>query len=42
MQLVSKDMFPSITGTTADGEMVTLPGDANGSWVVLLFYRGHW
>lgn len=41
-QVVSKDRFPTITGATVDGETVTLPCDADGSWAVLLFYRGHW
>ena len=42
MQVVSRDRFPTITGTTADGETATLPEDVQGSWAVLLFYRGHW
>ena len=41
-QVVPKDPFPTITGTAADGETVTLPDDTDGSWSVLLFYRGHW
>jgi peroxiredoxin len=42
MQVVSNDRFPTITGTSADGDTITLPEDADGSWSVLLFYRGHW
>ena len=41
-QIVSNDPFPTVTGTTTDGNTVTLPDDADGSWSVLLFYRGHW
>ncbi len=41
-RLFTNDPFPTITGTTVDGKTVTLPDDADGSWSVLLFYRGHW
>ncbi len=41
-QIVPTDPFPTITGTAPDGETVTLPDDTDGSWSVLLFYRGHW
>ncbi|GMR12537.1 MAG: hypothetical protein BMS9Abin29_0727 [Gemmatimonadota bacterium] len=41
-QIMTKDRFPTITGTTTDGETVTLPHDVDGAWSVLLFYRGHW
>lgn len=42
MQLVPKDLFPTVSGVATDGEWVTLPDAASGSWAVLLFYRGHW
>lgn len=42
IQIVPKDRFPTITGTDTGGGTVTLPDDADGSWSVLLFYRGHW
>lgn len=41
-QVISKDRFPTVTGTGTDGGRVALPAEADGSWSVLLFYRGHW
>lgn len=41
-KIVTHDKFPTVSGTAADGETVTLPDAADGSWSVLLFYRGHW
>lgn len=41
-KIVMHDQFPTISGTAADGAIVTLPDDTDGSWSVLLFYRGHW
>ncbi len=34
--------FPSISGTTTKNNQLDIPGDLEGKWAVLLFYRGGW
>lgn len=41
-RLENGDRFPELAApSVGDGEM-TLPGDLDGSWSALVFYRGHW
>ncbi|MFW6088331.1 MAG: hypothetical protein ACODAB_01175 [Gemmatimonadota bacterium] len=36
------DRLPSLTApVVGDGE-ITLPDDVEGSWSLIVFYRGHW
>lgn len=41
MRLDSGDRFPTIRGTTLDGNTIAVPDDLDLDWKVLLFYRGH-
>jgi peroxiredoxin len=34
--------FPDMTLALVNGDSTTLPSDINGSYQVVLFYRGHW
>ncbi len=36
------DQFPRIEIDKVGGGKILLPGDLNGSWGVVLFYRSHW
>lgn len=36
------DVFPKITLKLSEGETLTLPDGAKGSWTIFLVYRGHW
>ena len=40
--LDSGDTFPAITFNKVGGGQLSLPGDLDGHWGVLLLYRGHW
>lgn len=42
MQLDNGDLFPQITLKDLDDEEVTIPDCFDGSWGVVLFYRGDW
>jgi hypothetical protein len=41
-QLVGGDQFPQLKLNIAGGDSVTLPGDIETDYAVVLFYRGHW
>lgn len=34
--------FPSLTASVVDDDEMTLPDDLQGSWSLIVFYRGHW
>ena len=34
--------FPAMTLSRTSGEAFELPGDLDGAYAVVLFYRGHW
>ena len=36
------DAFPDIEFHLVDGTSTRIPGDWNGSWGLLIVYRGHW
>lgn len=36
------DAFPTMDLQLVDGQGLTLPSDLDGSWAVILVYRGHW
>ena len=36
------DTFPAISVELVGGGTVNLPGDLEGDYNVVLFYRGHW
>ena len=36
------DSFPALAARDLEGEAVTLNEFIEGSWSVVLFYRGHW
>ncbi len=40
--LDSGDRFPEMSFSEVQGGSLTLPGDLNGHWSVLLIYRGNW
>lgn len=35
------DTFPDLALDLPDGNTISVPGDYDGRWLVLLFYRGH-
>jgi len=35
-------VFPQLTLKLVDGDKLDLPGGLDGSYKVILFYRGHW
>lgn len=41
-KLQGGDTFPEITLNLVGGRAVTLPGDLETLYGVVLFYRGHW
>lgn len=41
-KLDSGDLFPKMEFKLADGTALTLPEKNDGTWCVLLVYRGHW
>jgi peroxiredoxin len=36
------DAFPEMSVSTVEGRTLRLPGDLEGEYAVLLFYRGWW
>ncbi len=40
-QLAAGDSFPELKLNIAGGDSITLPGDIDTSYAVVLFYRGH-
>ena len=42
MQLDIGDQFPQLIAMSLDDTEVTIPDLFDGSWGVVLFYRGHW
>ena len=41
-KLDSGDPFPEMELKLTDGSSLTIPGEIDESWLVLLVYRGHW
>jgi len=41
-QLNTGDLFPVYAVQTVDGKTLSIPGDLQGDYTVLLFYRGIW
>jgi len=41
-KLESRDLFPEFELQIVDGASLTLPEKENGTWAVLLVYRGVW
>ncbi len=41
-RLNNGDTFPSLSANLVEGGTLNLPGDLEGSWGVVLFYRGDW
>ncbi len=42
MQLEGGSQFPQITAMGLDDSEVLIPDCFDGSWGIVLFYRGHW
>ena len=42
IQLDAGDQFPRVTAMGLDDTEATIPDLFDGSWGVVLFYRGHW
>ncbi|MFK7914191.1 MAG: hypothetical protein AB8B93_09775 [Pseudomonadales bacterium] len=36
------DLFPELKLTMISGSEVTIPGDMDSPYTIVLFYRGHW
>lgn len=41
-KLQAGDTFPEVSLDLVSGDTVTLPGDLDMPYGVVLFYRGHW
>jgi len=41
-QLAPGAEFPELALNIAGGEKMSLPGDLNSTYSIILFYRGHW
>ena len=41
-KLNSGDAFPNMSLDLVGGGKVSLPGDLDSKYAVVLFYRGHW
>ena len=41
-RLLNGEPFPDLTIETVGGRVVSIPGDFDGSYTVVLFYRGSW
>lgn len=41
-RLETDEVFPTVTAPVADDGEMTLPDDLEGSWALVVFYRGHW
>ncbi len=41
-RLENGEVFPTVTASAVDGGEMTLPDDLEGSWALVVFYRGHW
>lgn len=42
MQLEGGSQFPQITAMGLDDNEVLIPDCFDGSWGIVLFFRGHW
>lgn len=41
-QLTPGSVFPGLSLKIAGGDALSLPGDLDSTYTVILFYRGHW
>lgn len=41
-RLGNGEVFPTVTAPAVDNGAMTLPDDLEGSWALIVFYRGHW
>lgn len=41
-KLENGEVFPTVSASAVDGGEMTLPHDLEGSWALVVFYRGHW
>lgn len=41
-KLEAGDAFPQLTLNIVGGGQLVVPGDLEGRYNILLFYRGHW
>ena len=41
-KLNAGDAFPGVTLNIVGGGTLTVPGDIDAAYLVMLFYRGHW
>jgi hypothetical protein len=41
-KLDTGNIFPTLTVQCVGGKTLALPGDLDGKYKVILFYRGHW
>lgn len=41
-RLENGDRLPSLTAPVVGDDEMTIPGDLEGSWSAIVFYRGHW
>ena len=41
-KLENGDPFPTLEAPRVSGGPMKLPGDLDGSWSLVVFYRGHW
>jgi hypothetical protein len=41
-KLNTGDQFPNMSVSLVGGGEMNLPGDLDGSYNIVLFYRGHW
>jgi hypothetical protein len=41
-QLLPGDSFPAYSVSTIDGRSVNIPGDLEGEYAIIIFYRGVW
>lgn len=42
IRLENGEVFPAVTASAVDDGEMTLPDDLEGSWALIVFYRGHW
>ena len=42
MRLENEQTLPNLVAPTVEGTQKTIPADLDGSWSVVLFYRGEW
>lgn len=41
-KLDAGDEFPALTIEVAGGGFLNIPGDMDGKYRIIMFYRGHW